>query len=293
MLRVSLIIPCFNSQKTLKQCLESVGHQLHPFDEIILVDNNSTDSSIQIAKNFTNIQIHTCLNRGASSARNIGWRKAKHELIAFVDSDVILDPSWLQKMLKTFKDDKIVSSQSQVIPSIDKDLRWLDIYRHQLKKAKTKSSWVELDNKNNVIAINTAACIYRKTTLIELDGFEERLARLEDTDLALKARYLGGLKATVEAKATVIFSGELISYLIRSFKDGMAYNTFCKFWKTPKAPYQFYLRGFRFQLFEFLNFLFFNMGYFLINFRKKKSPPYSRKKVELLLKIKKLNSVSG
>lgn len=101
--KVSIIIPVYNTKKYLSKCLESVVNQTLDDTEIIIVDDKSTDGSVDIeveyAKRYPNISL-ICLakNGGVALARNIGLQNAKGKYISFVDSDDYLDLDMLEKM---------------------------------------------------------------------------------------------------------------------------------------------------------------------------------------------------
>jgi glycosyltransferase involved in cell wall biosynthesis len=87
---VSVIIPCYNAEKTLRVCLESVFAQSHPPCEVIVVDDASTDSSARIAGEFPCTLVEQPVNGGVSAARNAGVAASRGEVLFFVDSDVAL-----------------------------------------------------------------------------------------------------------------------------------------------------------------------------------------------------------
>jgi len=83
---VSIIIPTFNSQKTIKQCLESVVKQTYKRIEILVVDRYSTDDTVKIARQFkAKVFLLKCER---SEAKNYAARKAKGEFLLFIDSDM-------------------------------------------------------------------------------------------------------------------------------------------------------------------------------------------------------------
>jgi len=88
---VSIIIPVYNSELYLEECLDSIVHQTYRTIEIILIDDGSTDSSYEIMKSYSRrderIVILSQSNRGVSAARNAGLKAAKGEYVLFVDSD--------------------------------------------------------------------------------------------------------------------------------------------------------------------------------------------------------------
>lgn len=89
----SIIIPIYNREHTLSKCIESILSQTYPYFELLLVDDNSTDNSITIAKNYKlkdkriNFFQQDKNNLGAQAARNTGIRNAKFDWIMFNDSD--------------------------------------------------------------------------------------------------------------------------------------------------------------------------------------------------------------
>jgi len=87
---VSVIIPNFNNELYLVECLESVIAQSYKGIEIIVVDDGSTDSSIEVLDKYhSNIRLIRSSHKGASAARNIGIEQSKGQFIAFMDSDDI------------------------------------------------------------------------------------------------------------------------------------------------------------------------------------------------------------
>lgn len=88
---ITIIIPVYNVEEYLKQCLESVVNQSVPFDEVILVNDGSTDSSLSICRHYASaynyIKLLSQDNRGLSAARNIGMGHASGSYIMFLDSD--------------------------------------------------------------------------------------------------------------------------------------------------------------------------------------------------------------
>lgn len=111
---ISVIIPVYNVEQYLRQCIDSVLHQTYQNIEVILVDDGSTDSSVTIceeyAKENANITVVCKENGGASSARNMGFKKVKGDYVYFLDSDDYLEENALQDMLEC-----LVAEQADVI----------------------------------------------------------------------------------------------------------------------------------------------------------------------------------
>lgn len=99
---LSIIIPAYNVEGTLRECLESVLSQHVDDMEIILVDDGSTDNTAEICDEFgirDNIKVIHQENAGLSEARNAGLELAKGELITFVDSDDYLEPNTYPRLI--------------------------------------------------------------------------------------------------------------------------------------------------------------------------------------------------
>ncbi len=103
MVKVSVIVPVYNASKYLRQCISSLINQSLKDIEIIFVDDNSSDNSLDIIKGYSstykNIKyIHNKTNLGPGASRNIGLRMAKGDYVGFVDSDDMIDSSMLKTM---------------------------------------------------------------------------------------------------------------------------------------------------------------------------------------------------
>ncbi len=89
--KVSIIIPCYNSEKTLKRCLDSVVKQTYPNLEVLVINDGSSDSSVNIVNKYATkhpfIKLITKVNGGVSSARNLGLTLTTGEYVMFLDSD--------------------------------------------------------------------------------------------------------------------------------------------------------------------------------------------------------------
>ncbi|EOA6595913.1 TPA: glycosyltransferase family 2 protein [Vibrio vulnificus] len=100
-LTVSVIIPSYNSENFIRESVESVLSQTYPIDEIIVIDDGSTDGSsallLDLERNNENVRVVTTSNNGASSARNTGLKLAKSDIVAFLDSD----DYWVDNKIET------------------------------------------------------------------------------------------------------------------------------------------------------------------------------------------------
>lgn len=97
--KVSVVIPAFNSAKTLATTLNDLNAQTLKPTEIVVVDDGSTDSTSEIAKKF-NVHLVTQENKGAPAARNAGFAKTTGHFVLYCDADVQLEPTMLENMAR-------------------------------------------------------------------------------------------------------------------------------------------------------------------------------------------------
>lgn len=105
--RISVIIPTYNREKTIKRCIDSVLNQTYPVYEIIIVDDGSTDKTLSIIEREfgDSVIVIRQKHKGAQVARNKGIKLSKGEYIAFLDSDDCLTTSSLSDRVKVFESD--------------------------------------------------------------------------------------------------------------------------------------------------------------------------------------------
>ncbi len=131
--KVSLIIPVYNVQNYLYNCLKSAVNQTLKDIEIIIINDGSTDLSIDIIKNFIKCDERIIFinqqNQGLSHARNVGIKKAKGEYIAFLDSDDTIDITFLEKMYNNAKETNSDVVMCNYVRVIDKSNKVYSINR--------------------------------------------------------------------------------------------------------------------------------------------------------------------
>ena len=124
-MKISLIIPVYNEAPFLKRCLDSVKNQSKAFDEVIVIDDASSDNSLEIINEYADaFQIyHLSKNRGVSYTRNFGIDKASSEYITFLDSDdelLINTCELMHEAINLFNDDMIQFNHIRYYEKINK-----------------------------------------------------------------------------------------------------------------------------------------------------------------------------
>lgn len=95
-LTLSLIIPVYSEERHLKKCLDSVAAQTVMPDEVIVVDNNSTDRSVEIARSYDFVQVIHEKEQGIAHARNAGFDAASGTILCRIDADTVLPADWTE-----------------------------------------------------------------------------------------------------------------------------------------------------------------------------------------------------
>lgn len=108
---LTVLVPCFNEEKTVNNCLIALLTQTYSYFEAIVINDGSTDNTLQVASDFCNkFQNFSLINKpnsGKAGSLNSGIKKAKGSIIVVVDADSILHPDSLQQIVNSFKDPKI------------------------------------------------------------------------------------------------------------------------------------------------------------------------------------------
>lgn len=101
--KLSVIIPVYNEESCIEKCLNSLKNQTYHNFEIIVVDDGSTDKTLNIVKK-SNTPIYHQNHKGPGSARNLGAEKSKGEILIFVDADMTFDKDFLNDLTKPIRD---------------------------------------------------------------------------------------------------------------------------------------------------------------------------------------------
>jgi glycosyltransferase involved in cell wall biosynthesis len=106
---ISIVIPVFNEERHIRGCLEAIARQSVMPNEVIVVDNNSTDKTGDIAREFSFVRVVHESQQGRGYARSKGFNEAKHEIIGRIDADSRIAPDWVERVLAAFSADPELS----------------------------------------------------------------------------------------------------------------------------------------------------------------------------------------
>lgn len=187
---ISIIIPIYNSERYLRECLESVVNQTYSNLEILLIDDGSKDSSLEICKEYekkdSRIRVISKTNEGVSVTRNRGIKEARGQWISFVDSDDIIGQDYIKVLVRCLDDDTeicFVNSTKKL-----SELKKYDLDKFQIEEIEKKNLKLfergllnKYVIKTPIHLTSTCAKLYNKPFLLKNDIlFPAYLAKSED-----------------------------------------------------------------------------------------------------------------
>ncbi len=189
---LSIIIPTYNEEKDILDCLNSLASQSYKNFEIIIVDDGSTDKTLEIVKNFPKKKVRILKQKhcGPGLARNLGAEKSKGEILIFIDADMTFEKNYLKNLIEPIQKDK----EKKVIGATHE----LEIVNN------TKNIWSKCWGKIRVSKEDAKDVkvfrAIRKNKFLELGGFDPKYGYADDQTLWFKHRI-----GPVVAKNTVCY----------------------------------------------------------------------------------------
>ena len=108
-MRVSIVIPVYNEAASLSACLQAIARQNVAAFEVIVVDNNSTDATVTVARRFPFVTLLHEARQGVVHARNRGFNAARGDIIGRIDADTLLPIDWVEKLESIFSNKNIAA----------------------------------------------------------------------------------------------------------------------------------------------------------------------------------------
>jgi len=189
-MRIAVIIPFYNAEENINSALSSLSQQEVFPDEIILVDNGSTDNSLKIIQEFKEVNKGLTIvlasesKKGPAAARNKGLGLAHADAVAFMDSDCIAEKDWVKNLKELYQDPSVcaiggVTRIYEPRTSIEKVQAMDEFYSAKIDY--TRKSHLLL---GNLLVTNNSS--YRKEIINKLGGFDDSFLVGEDVDLYMR-----------------------------------------------------------------------------------------------------------
>jgi glycosyltransferase involved in cell wall biosynthesis len=185
-MKVAAVIPVRNRASTIARAIRSAIDQSYPLSEIIVVDDGSTDGTINIVKSFDDRRVKLIQqeHKGACAARNAGWRATDAEWIGFLDSDDV----WMAEKIRY---------QMECCASDEKISACFTGFREKTKNGYGATS----DTTEQAASVRslrmgngigpTSICLIKRSALKSIGGWDERLPSCQDWDMWLKLARIG------------------------------------------------------------------------------------------------------
>lgn len=224
-MKVTVVIPNYNGKHFLKDCLDSLAKQKYRDFETLIVDNASTDGSIEfIEQNYKNVTLMKLdKNYGFCGGVNIGIKASKTEYVLLLNNDTEVDENFVGNMVKAIdKSPKIFSVSSRMVNFYTRDIMddagdTYNLLGYGAQRG-VGQPIKRFDKPAKVFSACGGAAIYRKSVFEEMGYFDENhFAYLEDIDVGYRAKTRGYIN-TYEPKAIV--------YHVGSGTTGSKYNSF-------------------------------------------------------------------
>ncbi len=184
---ISVIIPAYNAEETIGQCLKALAGQSYPANlyEVIVVDDGSGDRTGSIVQNHA-VRYVRQENRGPAAARNKGVQEAKGEIILFTDSDCVPDINWIQEMIKPFDQPEVAAVKGAYLTRQKSIVaRFAQLEFEERFEMLKKVSMIDM--------VDTYSAGFRRHIFLKMGGFDTSfpVANNEDTELSYRMSTLG------------------------------------------------------------------------------------------------------
>lgn len=210
---VSLIVPCYNDERTLRPCLESVYAQIRLPDEVLVVDDQSTDRSRRILRDFPCRVVRTARNSGPAAARNRGVRETSGEIVFFLDADVALSPDAVGNAVRILAENPQYAcayGNYATTPMIGESVveRYRALHAHYWRARAV----------GRVPTVVFALCAIRRSVLNELGPLDESLRASEDVEYSNRMTPRHSILLTSDITGRHDDESELLPMLTKQFK---------------------------------------------------------------------------
>ncbi len=223
---LSVIIPAYNEEHTIRKCINSVLDSDYPSDkiEIIVVDDGSTDQTYEVANSINDkrIKVYKRMKSGKATSLNFGLAKAHGEFVATLDADSYICKSAIKKMLAYFSDNEVGAVTSAI--KIEKKKEGILNTIQKIEYLFVIFSRNVLSHIDAVPVTPGPLSIFKTKVLRNVDGFDEK-SILEDQEIALRLqsknyKIKASLDADVYTEVPQTFS-DLVKQRVRWNRGGL------------------------------------------------------------------------
>ena len=236
MSKFSVVIPLYNKANYIAKALNSVLNQTNSDFEIIIINDGSTDNSLEVVETFTDtrIKLFTTKNQGVSAARNFGIEKAQGDYIAFLDADDF----WEKTFLETINALIISYPNEHVFASALKIMILKRVYHATYKHINLKPNETGILNyftsSIGHSILHCANSIFSKKAIENIGYFDESLKTNEDTDYWIRSGFKYNVVFVNKPLATHQFTGSGLSKTNKTTYKSIDFKKYIK--QSNKQP---------------------------------------------------------
>ena len=223
---VSLYIPCYNTAAFLDKVIPAVMAQTYPIKEVLIIDDGSTDGTLEIAGRYINKTTYPLRivrhghNRGLSGARNTGFKEAHTEYVASLDGDCVPEPDWLEKLMRNFTDEKVAGVGGMLIETA------IYTVADKWRKAHMSQDWGATRTINPQFLFGHSN-VFKASAVKETGYYDERFrTNAEDYHMSL---------ALYKAGYTLIYEPQAVT---RHLKTDTVKSVLTAFWRYGQWGFQ-------------------------------------------------------
>lgn len=192
---VSIVVTTLNEEEYIEKCLRSLCNQSYRNRELIVVDSESTDKTLEIAKKYADkLIVKKC---SIPAGRNTGAKESKGDVLLFVDADIMLSPDWIDTVLPHLKDENVVAAYGELFPLENRIKDKLVFCIFKLTNFLSRT----IARRTLYARLGTAVMI-KKHALEKIGYFSEDVC-IDDIDCSLKLNKIGKIKFVNQARGYV------------------------------------------------------------------------------------------
>ncbi len=225
-MKVGLYIPCFNAAGSIRFCLEAVFKQTLPPQEVLVIDDGSSDETSSIASSYPVRIVTHADNLGLSAARNTAIKNLDTKFIASLDADCIPEPDWLERLMETLSSAQVAGVGGRLLESYSSTIfdSWRTVHM--------KQDWGE--ERTTPSFLFGANTVFRKKNLLEVGLYNLKFRNnYEDVDLCNRLKKKG---------YTFIYEPKAMAHHYKSDDFHSLLNTYWR-WNYPYYQKNKYYSG--------------------------------------------------
>jgi len=213
---VSVIVPVYNSEKTIRRCLDSLLNQKYEGEyEVIIVDDGSKDATASIVAQYKNVKLFRQANTGPAGARNKGASEAKGDIILFTDSDCEVSPNWINEMVMPIRENQDIVGVKGTYKTKQKE------FISRFVQMEYEDKYDKMKKERYIDFIDTYSAGFKKDVFWAAGGYDLSfpVACAEDVDLSYRLANQG-YKMVFNPAASVFHThpDKLQNYLNKKYK---------------------------------------------------------------------------